>query len=78
MEGVSTVEDMERETPSIYATLEEWQEDHQYTMIKVECKIAHQSISIIIDPKYTHSYVTPLIMETCYLVMCKRYKSWII
>lgn len=59
LEGVAIVENMVRETPRIYAALEELQEDHQPTVIKVEGKIAQKTISNLIDQGHTHSYITP-------------------
>lgn len=44
----------------------------------VEGKIAKQYISIIIDPRSTHNYVTPIIVEICYLVKKKHDKSWVV
>lgn len=46
MEGVETVGDMARETPHIYATLEDQQETYQVVVVRVKGKITMQSISI--------------------------------
>ena len=47
-------------------------------MIKVDGKIAKQSISILIDPGSTHSYVTPIILENFLLDKKKHDKSWLV
>ena len=38
-----------RAIPSIYASLEDRQEDHQSTVVEVAGKIVEQSISVLID-----------------------------
>ena len=42
------------------------------------CKIAKQSISILIDPGSSHSYVTPKVVESCSLRKMKHDKSWLV
>ena len=54
-----------REVPRIYAALEYHQEEHQSTMVEVAGKIVEQSVSILIDPGSTHSYITPRVVEIC-------------
>ena len=54
-----------REVPRIYATLEDHQADHQWTVVEVTGKIVEQSISILIDPSSTHSYITPRVVDIC-------------
>ena len=63
LDNAAMVEEMARETPRIYAMLEEQQEDHHSTVIKVEGMIAHQYVSFLIDPRSAHSYVAPQIVE---------------
>jgi hypothetical protein len=72
LKGAATVEDMARETPRIYAALDNHQADHQSTVVEVEGKIAKQSISILIDPGSTHSYVSPKVVEGCSLRKVKH------
>ena len=48
-----------RAVPRIYVALEDHQADHQSTMVEVAGKIVEQSVSILIDPHSTHSYITP-------------------
>ena len=55
MESIATVEGMVKETPIIYAMLEDWKADHQSTIIKVEGKISKKSISVLIDTLSNHS-----------------------
>jgi hypothetical protein len=78
LESLGTVEDMVRETPRIYVALEDQEVDHQSTVIKVEGKIAKQSISILIDLGSNHSYVMSRIVEVCCLAKKKHDKSWLV
>ena len=65
IQEAETMGQVARIVPRIYATLEHHQEDHQSTMVEVEGKIAELSISVLIDPGSTHSYITPRIVEIC-------------
>ena len=67
-----------RTIPRIYAAIEDHQEDHQSTMVEVEGNIAKQSVSILIDPGSTHSYITPKIVEICAFKRLKHIKSWLV
>ena len=67
-----------RTIPRIYAALEDHQEDHQSTMVEVEGKIAKQFVSNLNDPRSTHSYITPKIVEICALKKLKHSKSWLV
>ena len=57
IQEAGTVGQVARVVPRIYAALEDRQEDHQSTMVEVAGKIVEQSISILIDPSSTHSYL---------------------
>ena len=59
IQGAQMVGQVRRTVPIIYASLEDRQEDRQSTMVEVEGKIAKKSVSILIDPGSTHSYITP-------------------
>ena len=77
IQEVETVGQVEKEVPSIYAALEDCQADHQSTMVEVVGKIVEQSISILIDPSSTHSYISPRVVpEVCALKKLKHSKSW--
>ena len=67
-----------RAVPRIYAALEDHQADHQSTMVEVAGKIIEQSVSILIDPGSTHSYITPILVEICALKKVKHSKSWLV
>ena len=65
IQEAETVGQVERAVPRIYAALEDLQEDHQSMVVEVAVKIVEQSVSILIDPSSTHSYITPRIVEIC-------------
>ena len=67
-----------RVVPRIYAALEDFQEDHQLAMVEVAGKIAEHSVSILIDPGSTHSYITPRVVEICAFKKVKHIKSWLV
>ena len=48
-----------RAIPRIYAVLEDHQEDHQSKVVEVVGRIVEKSISILINPGSTHSYIAP-------------------
>ena len=47
-------------------------------MIEVEGNIAKKSISILIEPGSTHSYITPRIVEICVFKKVKHRKYWLV
>ena len=65
IQEVETVGQVARAVPRIYAALEDFQEDHHSTVVEVAGKIVEQSVSILIDPGSTHSYITPRVVEIC-------------
>ena len=69
---------VERAVPRIYAALEDCQEDHQSTMVEVAGKIVERSISILIDPGFTHSYIIPRVVDICSFKKVKHRKSWLV
>ena len=77
VEEVKTVGQVARTVPKIYAALEDHHEDHWSTMVEVAGKIAKQSISVLIDPGSTHSYITPRVVEVCAFNKLKHSKSWL-
>ena len=58
--------------------LEDRQTNHQSTVLEVVGNIVEQSISILIDPSSTHSYITPRVVEVCALRKEKHSKSWLV
>ena len=47
-------------------------------MVEFAGKIVEQSISVLIDPGSTHSYINPTIVEFCAFKKLKHSKSWLV
>ena len=77
IQEVETVVQVARTVPRIYAVLEDHEEDHQSTMVEVEGNIVEQSISILINPGSTHSYISPRVVGICAFKKLKHSKSWL-
>ena len=73
-----TVGQVARVVPRIYAALEDRQEDHQSMVVEVAGNIVEKSISILIDPGSTHSYIAPRVVEVCVLRKVKHRNSWLV
>ena len=67
-----------RDVFRIYASLKDHQEDHQSIAVEVAGKIVYQSVSILIDPGFTHSYITPRVVENCSFKKVKHRKPWLV
>ena len=78
IQEAETVGQVERAVPRIYAALEDRQADHQSTVFEVAGKIVEQSVSVLIDPGSTQSYITPRVVEICAFKKVKHKKSWLV
>ena len=78
IQEAETVGQVARVVPRIYAALEDLQEGHQSTMVEVAGNIVEQSVSILIDPGSTHSYITPIVVDICAFKKLKHSKSWLV
>ena len=67
-----------RAVPRIYAPMEDRQEDHQSAVVEVVGKIVEKSVSILIDPGSTHSYITPRVVEIGAFKKVKHRKYWLV
>jgi hypothetical protein len=59
IQEATTVNDVARSMPQIYAALDNNQADHQASVVELEGIIANHLVSILIDPGSNLSYVTP-------------------
>lgn len=60
---LTTINDVFRNIPRINTTLEDKHAKHQSTTIEIEGTILNQSISILIDPRASLSYIRPQNVE---------------
>jgi hypothetical protein len=78
VQQVVTFEDMGRNVPRIYATLDNKKVEFQSHMIEVEGKINDQHISILIDSGASHSYLDPKMVEIFQLPRSKLGKPCLV
>ena len=64
--------------PNICAVLEDHQEGHKATVVEVKGQIVEHTVSLLIDPGSTHSYITPELVEMCTLKRSKHRISWLV
>eukprot|EP00253_Pinus_taeda_P009381 PITA_09381 len=74
----STVGEVERSIPRINAALDNRQVEYQPTMVEFEGKISDLTITVLIDPGATLSYVSPKIVEHCKLQPVKFKNPWLV
>jgi hypothetical protein len=72
------VEDMGKNVPRIYATLENKQTKFESHMIEVEGMINNHAFTILIDSRASHSYIDPKVVERLKLPRSKYGKSWLV
>ena len=63
----STIGEAGRSVPRINAALDDRQVEYHPTMVEFEGKISDLTITVLIDPGATFSYVSPKIVERCKL-----------
>ena len=73
-----TVGDVANEMHRINATLESQHTYHQTSMVEVQGMIQNFSISILIDPGASLSYISPSIVENYKLLLKKFDKVWLV
>jgi hypothetical protein len=62
----------------IYAAVENRQADHQASVVELEGIIIERPISILIDPGYNLSYISPRLVEACSLKRNKHTKALLV
>jgi hypothetical protein len=78
IQEATTVNDVSRSMPWIYAALENNQEDHQASVVEMEGMITNHLVSILIDPGYNLSYVSPQSVDKCKLQPIRHVKPWLV
>ena len=73
-----TVGDLARKMPRINVALENRQANYQNSMVEVEGKINQITISILIDPGASLSYISPNLVEKCKLSVENFASSWLV
>jgi hypothetical protein len=78
IQEATTINVVAKSIPQIYVAVENWQEDHQTSVVEIEGKLANHSISILIEPGYNLSYISPQVVEACVLQKEKHKNSWLV
>jgi len=74
----STMGKVARSIPKINVSLEDHQTEFQPTMVEFEGTVFDQTISILIDPRATLSYISPNILEQCKFQAVKFKNTWLV
>ena len=78
IQSEATVGDVARELPTISVPLENRQADHQATMVEIEGTLNGTPVSILIDPRASLSYISPIIVEKNKLSLQKFDNPWLV
>jgi hypothetical protein len=78
MQEATTVNDVARSVPQIYAALDNNQVDHQASMVEIEGMIFNHLVSVLIDPGSNLSYIAPRVVDKCKLQPQKQTKPWLV
>jgi len=57
------VGDVGQSIPRIYASLDSKEVDQHAYIIEMEGKLCNQVVSILIDPRYSYSYISPDLVD---------------
>jgi hypothetical protein len=64
--------------PQIYASVDNKQDDRQYSVVEMEGMIVNHLVSILIDPGSKLSYVAPQTIDKCKLQTVRHVKLWLV
>jgi hypothetical protein len=78
MQEATTVNDVERSVPQIYASLDDNQANHQASVVEIEGMIFNHLVSVLIDLGSNFSYIAPRVVDKCKLQKQKKTKPWLV
>ena len=78
LQEASIVGEIGKNYHKIHAALEDWQADHQSTIVEIEGIISNHTLAILIDLGAALSYITPRMMELFQLTKVKHMKPWLV
>jgi hypothetical protein len=78
VQEATTVNNVARSVPQIYAALDNNQADHQASVVEIEGMITNHLVSILIDPGSNLSYIAPKAVDKCKLQPHKNAKPWLV
>jgi hypothetical protein len=74
----TTLYDVARSMPQIYAAFDNKQADHQASMVEMEGIISNHHVSILIDSGSNLSCVYPQTIDKCKFQQVEHVKSWMV
>jgi hypothetical protein len=78
IQEATTINDVARSMPRIYATLDNKQADHQVSVVEMEGMIANHLVSILIELGSNLSYVAPQTIDKCKLQPVRHVNPWLV
>jgi hypothetical protein len=78
VQEATTINDVAKSMPRIYAVVDNKQVGHQASVVEMEGMIANHLVSILIDPGSNLSYVAPHTIDKCKLQPHKDVKPWVV
>jgi hypothetical protein len=78
VQEATTINDVARSVPQIYAALDNKQADHQGSVVEMEGMITNHLVSILVDPSSNLSYIGPKAIDKCKLQPHKHAKPWLV
>ena len=73
-----TVGDISHSIHEIYGMVDNRQVYHYKSIIKVEGKLCNQVVSILVDPISNYSYISPDLMDKCFLSRKVHAEYWLV
>jgi hypothetical protein len=78
IQETTTINDVARSMPYIYASMDNKQVDHQALGVDMEGMISNHLVSILIDPGSNLSFVSPQTVDKCKLPPVRHVKPWLV
>ena len=78
MQEATTVNDVARSVPQIYAALDNNPADHQSLVVEIEGMIFNHLVSTLIDHGSNLSYIAPRDVDKCKIQPQKKTKPWLV
>jgi hypothetical protein len=78
IQEATTINDVARSMPHIYAAMDNKQADHQASVVEMEGMISNHLVSILIDPGSNLSYVAPQTVDKCKMQPVRHVKPWLV
>ena len=78
IQETTTINDVARSVPQIYAALDNNEADHQASVAEIDGMISNHLLSVLIDPGSNLCYIAPKFVDKCKLQPQKHTKPWLV